>query len=166
MPPQTTKRRTTTNLKTKNHQNCQKIELYRNLTTKKLKKKHSSRPVGGAETGSWVERTQGKAGGPGQMRKWLADRVKQQLVDWGPHICMQINWVEQMGSETDLPTQGSSLKPLTEKTYGGCGSGRNSQPHRRVCWRDRQGPRMYTNPPTQESAPEGPNFLVGSRGSD
>ena len=27
---------------------------------------------------------------------------------------------------------------------------------------DPQGPRMYTNQPTQESAPEGPNLLVGS----
>ena len=51
--PCTTKRRTTTNLKTKNNQNCQKIKLYGSLTTKELKKKHSSRLVGGAETGSW-----------------------------------------------------------------------------------------------------------------
>ena len=65
LPPHTTKRRTTTNLKTKNNQNCQKIELYGSLTTKELKKKHSSRPVGGAEMGSRVERTHGKvvAGG-------------------------------------------------------------------------------------------------------
>ena len=39
----TTKRRTTINFKTKNYQNCQKIELYGTLTTKKLKKKHSPR---------------------------------------------------------------------------------------------------------------------------
>ena len=43
---------------------------------------------------------------------------------------------------------------------------RNSQPHRRVCWRDLQGPRMYTSLPTRESAPEGPNLLVGSGGTD
>ena len=38
------------------------------MTTKELKKKHSSRPVGGAETGCWSERTQGKvvAGAPGR----------------------------------------------------------------------------------------------------
>ena len=52
LPPYPTKRRTTTNLKTKNHQNCQKIELYGSPTTKELKKKHSSRLVGGAEIGS------------------------------------------------------------------------------------------------------------------
>ena len=54
LPPCTTKRRTTTNLKTKKKpQNCQKIELYGSLTSKELKKKQSSRLVGGAETGSW-----------------------------------------------------------------------------------------------------------------
>ena len=57
--PHTTKR-ITTNLKTKNNQNCQKIKLYESLTTKELKKKHSSRPGGGAEMGSWAERTHGK----------------------------------------------------------------------------------------------------------
>ena len=56
----TTKRRTT-NLKTKNNQNCQKIKLYGSPTTKELKKKHSSRPVGRAETVSQAERTHGKA---------------------------------------------------------------------------------------------------------
>ena len=51
MFPHTTKR-TTTNIKTKNNQNCQKIELYEGSTTKELKKKHSFRQVGGAEMGS------------------------------------------------------------------------------------------------------------------
>ena len=75
LPPHTTKRRSTTNLKIKNNKNYQKIKLYGSLTTKELKKKHSSRPVEGAELGSEVERTCGKvvasrsceavAGGPG-----------------------------------------------------------------------------------------------------
>ena len=52
MLPHTTKRRTTVNLKIKIRQNCQKIELYESLTTKELKKKHSSRLVGGEELGS------------------------------------------------------------------------------------------------------------------
>ena len=67
-PPRTTKRRTTTNLKTKNNQNCQKIELHGSPTIKELKKTHSSRPVRGAEAGSWAERTRSKAaaGGPGE----------------------------------------------------------------------------------------------------
>ena len=52
VPPCTTKRRTTTNLKTKNNQRWQKIKLYGSSTTKEIKKKHSSRPVGGAEMGS------------------------------------------------------------------------------------------------------------------
>ena len=68
VPLHTTKRRTTTNLKTKNNQKCQKIEVYGSLTTTELKKKHSSRLVVGMETSSWVERTQGKAvaGGSGE----------------------------------------------------------------------------------------------------
>ena len=87
------------------------------------------------------------------------------------HICMWISWEEQMGSETDCTTQGSnagkeSLKNAGCKNCGGCGGRRNSQSHRRILWRDPQGPRGYTNPPTWESAPEGPNLHGGSRGSD
>ena len=76
VPPRTTKRRTTTNLKTKNNQNYttvfgQKIRLYGSLTTKELKKKHSSRPVGGAETGSQAEGTHGKVAA-GRPREAMA----------------------------------------------------------------------------------------------
>ena len=76
MPPCKTKTKTTTNLKTKNNQNCQNIELYGSLTTKELKKKHSSRLVGGVEIGSWAERTHGKAAAEGP--RW----ARWQLVDW------------------------------------------------------------------------------------
>ena len=72
LPPHTTKRRTTTNLKIKNNQNCQQIEVYGSPTTKELKKKHY-RLVGGAEMGSQMERTSGKAvaGGLGrQDSRW------------------------------------------------------------------------------------------------
>ena len=66
-PPRTKIRRITINIKTKN-KNCQKIKLYGNPTIKELKKKHSSRPAGGVETGSQVERTRSKAvaGGSGE----------------------------------------------------------------------------------------------------
>ena len=78
LPPHTTKRRTIANLKTKNNHNCQKTKLYGSPTTKELKKKHSSRLVGGAERGSWVERTLGKvaAGGLGRARQQLADSAR------------------------------------------------------------------------------------------
>ena len=51
----------------KNNHNWQIIELYGSPTAKGLKKKHSSRLVGGVETSNRVERTQGKvvAGGAG-----------------------------------------------------------------------------------------------------
>ena len=66
MPSHTTERRPT-HLKTKNSQNCQKMELSESPTTKDLKKKYLSRLVGGVETGSWMERTHENvaAGGPG-----------------------------------------------------------------------------------------------------
>ena len=70
MPPHTNKRRTTTNLKTKNNQNCQKIKLYGSPTIKELKKKHSSRLVGWSGTGSGAEKTQGK-----EARKQLEDQA-------------------------------------------------------------------------------------------
>ena len=67
-----------------------------------------------------------------------------------------------------VPAQGNKAsKPLTENTCGGWGSsGKNSQTHRRVHWRDPQGSRMYTIPPTRGSAPEGPNLIVGNGESD
>ena len=54
------------------------------------------------ETSSQVERTHGKASarGPGQ--------AKQPLVEQAVNICTQINQEEQLESEMDLTTQGSS----------------------------------------------------------
>ena len=49
--------------------------------------------VGGAEIGSWGREDVQQGGG------WQSRR---------PHICLQINWEEQLGSETDHTTQGSS----------------------------------------------------------
>ena len=87
MLPCTTNRRTTTNLKTKNNQNCQKIKLYGILTTKELKKKHSSRLVGVTEMG--------RDGQPGWRRlvaRWqLEDRLRQWLTEQVvPHLCADI----------------------------------------------------------------------------
>ena len=96
-PPRTTKRRTTTNLKTKSNHNFQKIKLYGSTTTKELKEKHSSRPVGGADTGSrGGEYLQQGRRGSG----WQSERS---------HICMKINQEEQLGNKEDHTTQGSSL---------------------------------------------------------
>ena len=61
--PHTTKRRTAMNLKTKNNQNFQKIILYGSPTTKELKKKHSSRPVGGTKMGSCGREDKRQGGG-------------------------------------------------------------------------------------------------------
>ena len=143
--PCKTKRRTTTNLKTENNQNCQKIELYGSPTTKELKKKHSSRPLGGAKTGS-----RGGEDSP-QGSGWRTQRGS----GWWSrqsHLCVRINWEKQLGSKTDCTGfQCREIKPQNlwlKKICGGWGSRRNSQPQRRVLWRDPQGPRTYTKPPT------------------
>ena len=102
MLPCTTKRRTTTNLKTNSNQNCQKIELYGSPTIKELKKKHSFRLIGAAELGSWSgeDTWQGSGWRTGQARWRLADRVPDLRVD---------NQEEQLGSKTDHTTQGSNM---------------------------------------------------------
>ena len=100
LPPDTTKRRTTTNFKTKNNQSCQKIELHGSPTTKELKKKCSSRLVGGA---AGVEKTRSKTAArePGWARhSWWSGQS---------HIHLQINQEEQLGSKTDHTTQGSNV---------------------------------------------------------
>ena len=82
VPPRTTKRRTTTNLKTKNNKNCQKIELYGSLTTKELKSKHSFRLERGVETSSWDRQDTCQHGG------WWLGWARRQLADWVvPHLC-------------------------------------------------------------------------------
>ena len=103
------------NLKTKNNQNCQKIELYGSPTTKEIKQKRSYRPVGGVETGSLKERTHSKAaaGRLGQARRWLMDRARWQLADQVvPHLCAD-KLGGTLGSETDHAAQGScgEVKP-------------------------------------------------------
>ena len=87
------------------------------------------------------------------------------------HIHVQINWRNNWGArqtaQPRVPVQeNKAAKSLTENTCEGYGGWRNSQPHRRVHCRDPQGPGTYTNPPTRESAPEVPNLIVSSGGSD
>ena len=84
---------------------------------------------------------------------------------------MQINWEEQLGSETDSEIQDFSVGNQRLKTYG-------YKERWRLWWpeklpvsqesplEDPLGPRMYTNPSTWGSAPEGCNSLVGSGGSN
>ena len=62
------KRKITNNLIKKKKQDCQKIKLHGSLTTKELKK-HSSRLVGGAETGS--------LGWRGLLARWLLEDLGQ-----------------------------------------------------------------------------------------
>ena len=99
--------------------------MYGSPTTKELKNKHSARPIGGQrQAAKWRGLT---------ARRQLVDLVRWQLQTGQSYISVQINWEEQLGSNTDCSTQG---------------------------------PRTYTSPPTREAAPEGPNLIVGSGGSD
>ena len=65
--------------------------MYESATTKELKQKHSSRLVGGAETGSWAERTRGQAVAGGlRWARWqlVGDLVRQRLEDQAvAHSC-------------------------------------------------------------------------------
>ena len=108
MPPPTTKEgqqqfKSKKKKKKNPTQNCQNIKLYGSPKTKELKKKHSSRLVRGAETGS-----------QGRKDAW-------QCCGWWTrwsHICVWINLEEQLGSETDCATQCSSLGKRASKS--GC----------------------------------------------
>ena len=62
----------------KNDQNCQKIELYGSLTTKELKKKHSSILIGGAKMESWGREVTWQ-GGSWKMG-WVRQRLEDQLI--------------------------------------------------------------------------------------
>ena len=114
----------------------------------------------------------GRKGGHGQLR-WRRHMIRQWLEDW---VIQHLSADKPGGTtgEQDRPCdpgfQCGEIKPqkkltLAVKTYGGWGSGRNSQLHRRVPWRDPQGPGTYIKQPTRESAPEGPNLLCCT-GSD
>ena len=101
-------------MEAKNIQNCEKMELYISPTTKELKKKHSFRLVGGVEMGSWSgeDTWQGGVGGGSGLVRWqLVDQCRQGG-GWQTrqsHICVQINWEEQLGSKTDHANQDSSM---------------------------------------------------------
>ena len=78
--------------KNKNNQNKQKIELQGSPTTKEIKKKkkHSSRLLGGAETGSWVREDSHCLAGAGPRDQQIVEQTGQAarlLADpAGPHL--------------------------------------------------------------------------------
>ena len=117
-----------------------------------------------------------RRGGDGQpgwrgpvARQWLQDQGGQGSGWWTgwSHICVQIsqgnNWGGKQTTQLRFPMwEKKASKPIAVKTCGDCRGRRNSQPHSKVHWRDPLELRIYTNPPTQESAPEGQNLFVGS----
>ena len=126
MPPCTNKRRTTTNLKTKNNQNYQKIELFGSLTTKEFKKKHSFRLAGGE-------------------RWWLAECAV-------PHLCADKSG-GTTGKQDRLHNPGfqhREIKPqnLWLKKPVGVEAVGETPATQENSQRNPQDPRMYTNSPT------------------
>ena len=130
LPRRTTSRKETTNLKTKNNQNCQKIELYGSPTTKELKKKHLYRLVGRAE-----DAQQGGNWRTGWVRWWLIDWVVPHLhADKPGGITGEWDrWCNPGFQPREIKLQ----YPWLKKTVG-LEAVRNSQPLRRVRWRDPQ----------------------------
>ena len=85
-------------------------------------------------------------------RRWLEDLERGDSSWWTgwPHICKQINWEEHWGARQTMQSrvlvqEKKASKPMSVKICGGCRGRRNCKPHKRCCWRDSQGPRMYTN---------------------
>ena len=102
--PHTTKRRTTTNLKTKNNQNCQKIKLYGKKSDNQGVKEETfiqnSRKGGDGQLGGENSRQGGDGWRTRQGGGWWSRQF---------HICMQTDQEKQMGSKTHCATQGSSV---------------------------------------------------------
>ena len=97
-------------LKTNNTENHQKTELYGNPTTKDLKKPHSSRQVGEAETQRLVERC-GDA-------VWCREAVKWAV----PHLCVTKLRRDASGSQDPSPwpdrsAQGSSNRNINPHNF-------------------------------------------------
>ena len=92
MPPHTTTAKITNRLQNEYYPESQKIELYRPLTTKVLKKPHLSRQVGG--TGMW---TYGDT--------WRGGEAQRGAETWNvpyPHV-VDKNWEGYLGSEGTQP---------------------------------------------------------------
>ena len=118
MLPRTTKR-TTTNLKTKNNQNCQKIELYGSPTIKELKK-HLFRLVGGADTGSQAGEDSWQSIA---WSTWAGKMVAGGLDQEVPHLCAdngRNNWGVRQTMQPRVLAQGNKTsKLLNEEACGG-----------------------------------------------
>ena len=149
----TTKRMKTTNLKTKNNQNCQK--------------KHCMEVQ---QPRSWRNIQPDGRGGRDRQLGWRGhSKATASQLHKQAHIWVQTSLGKSGGARRTAKPRVSAWetkdsKPqFVVKICEDCGHGRNSQPHSRVHWRDPQGPKMYTNPPTYKSAPKGHKLLVESK---
>ena len=151
MLPHTTKRRITTNLKTKKQPDLPEKQAAWKSDNQVVKEETFIQTGMRRRDGSWGREVTWQGSGCYRLGRGWQTRQS--------HLHVQISWEEQLGSKIDCTTQGSrketkASKPLIVKTCGSCSNRRNSQSHRKVCRRGPQDPRMYTSPPIWESAPE------------
>ena len=133
---------------------------------------HSSRPVGWVDTASWAERTRCKAAGGQTQRSggvcvcgWVGGGVgghKAAAGRWDSSW-----WTKWQTTQPRVPAWGNQASNHWLKTPVGVEAAAGDTPSLTGEFvGETQGPRTYTNPSTQEAAPEGPDLTVGSRGSD
>ena len=129
--------------------NKNQSELTENWTIWKSKnqgvKKHSSRLVGRAEMGSL---------GRDDLHGKVVAAAGQQGSSW---------WTRWQTAQPRVPVWGNEASNNWLKTPVGVEAAVGETPS---LTGEFLGPRTYTNPPTQEAAPEGPSLIVGGRGSD
>ena len=89
--------------------------------------------------------------------------ARQGLEDWWFHIRLWINWNNWRARQTVQPRvqgcENKASKHVAVKICGSDGGGRNSQPHRRVLWRDPQGLECTKAHPPRNQDQQGPLCL-------
>ena len=146
-------------------QNCQKIKLYGSLTTKELKKKHSSRLVGGWKQEDKVERMQ-------QGSSWWegAGKAATGRPSYSPFMCgwaKRNNWGTTQTTQPRVPAWGNKAwKPLAVKTCGVCGGGNIPSLTRKYFGETHRILECTQAHPPGNQHLKGHNLLVGSERSD
>ena len=120
------------NLKTKNNQNWQQIELYGSPTTKEIKK-HSSRPVGGAESDAGGEDSRQGSGWQTQRGGGLWNGAGQAAAGWWG-ISWRTRW---QTTQPRAPAPGNKASNLWLKTPVGLRQQQEKLPASKERWLER-----------------------------
>ena len=119
MPPRTTKRKTTTNLKTKTNQKCQKIKLYGSQKTKEKKKIFIQTSRRGREDAARGPRAgKGATGGQREVAAGIPGEVAAGGTRRITFACKQTRSKNRGESQTTQPSdpvpRNKASKPLNE----------------------------------------------------